>query len=202
MQTQFRNRSINIDIPSKVVDMLNAIRDSAPEAIIAGGYLRDLDHGIQPRDIDVFVPFNADLYNARMHLGATGILGDDCDQYEGDDTISMQQHWNLMATPSAIPLEVNILFCQKDIQPLQRLSRFDFGLCQIAFDSHRIIMTDGYLTDKENRTFTLQRFTGYNAHQNSLARFERLTKRYKSYYLRVPPHIRELMNVDTIEYQP
>ena len=43
------------DIPSSWRELLGEIREVAPDAVIAGGALRDRDNGRPIKDLDVFV---------------------------------------------------------------------------------------------------------------------------------------------------
>jgi hypothetical protein len=41
-------------IPAWALNALQRIRVNYPDAFIAGGFLRDLYHGVEPKDLDVF----------------------------------------------------------------------------------------------------------------------------------------------------
>lgn len=43
------------DVPELVRNLIVKVRETYPTALIAGGYLRDLDNGREPKDIDLFI---------------------------------------------------------------------------------------------------------------------------------------------------
>lgn len=49
---------IELKIPREAERLLKRIQKIYPDAVISGGYLRDLYFGKKPKDIDVFVPFS------------------------------------------------------------------------------------------------------------------------------------------------
>jgi hypothetical protein len=155
------------DIPRPVLKLFHDIQKTEPRALLAGGYLRDLDNGKVPKDIDIFVPYDYS-HNLDLLLGLDTSLSKD--DYEGDDTISAQ----FLCIIAGIDLPVNVLVCLRDVDPKERLERFDWGICQIAFDGRDLYATHAYMRDKMAKTFTLCRYTNYDQLQNSLNRFERL----------------------------
>lgn len=172
-----------IEIPKQVQQLLKQIQTVTPEAILAGGYLRDLDHKVQPKDIDIFVSAIHSLFELqRLCDVADWRYNEVTESAECDDTISNQIHW----TVEGIEQEVNVLACARDIIPVERFSRFDFGLCQIMFDGAVLITTPAYQLDKINKTFTLMRYTNSKAHENSIQRFVRFKWRYPEHKLIIP----------------
>lgn len=186
------------DIPVEWRDLLYQVQTVDPKAIIGGGCLRDLDRErqlnelagtpvhITPKDIDVFV--HDQLYEIRHVLTATyGRFESETVTAEesaaADTTVAEQQHWNIPRLP-----QINILRCDFAILPIERFARFDYGLCQVIFDGQRLMFTDAYMTDREDKTFTLLRYTNGFAHKNSLERFERFQSRpeYSGHKLIIP----------------
>jgi len=49
------------DIPSEFRFLLEEIQKTCPEAIIAGGAMREWFHGHTPKDVDIFVDNNFDF---------------------------------------------------------------------------------------------------------------------------------------------
>lgn len=186
------------DIPKSWVSLLKEIQEHDPKAIIGGGCLRDLDHQLHYdgvpfegeatiKDIDIFVSDGTILPQWTIHQ----ITFSDPESAEHDSTISGQAHFRT----GDIEYPINILYCKKDVIPAMRFSHFDFGLCQIAFDGSRIFVTDAYLTDRSEKTFTLLRASSSEAYQNSLDRFHRFQQRYRYYtlvnkFIDAPPTIK------------
>src|SRR3569623_1528091 len=69
------------DIPERWQTVLRYVQNVAPDAVIAGGALRDLDNGRPVKDIDIFVQGNAmaDLRSLREKLIELGFDCDDTD---------------------------------------------------------------------------------------------------------------------------
>lgn len=189
------------DIPQEWRILLHLLQKVDSKAIIGGGCLRDLDRRdqvqrlsrylapqaiITPKDIDIFVstslgefdPIVRAQYGDFIHETVSGE-----ESAKADSSIESQLLWELPGLP-----KINILKCHSDIIPVERFARFDFGLCQIIYDGHRILLTDAYLKDKADKTFTLLRYTNSFAHENSLERYERFVARpeYSGYTLIIP----------------
>lgn len=47
-------------IPEEWRDVLNKTQEVFPQALIAGGSLRDLDYDFEPKDVDIFIPSKED----------------------------------------------------------------------------------------------------------------------------------------------
>ena len=59
------------------------------------------------------------------------------------------------------------------------ISKFDFGLCQIAYDGEQITYTNAFIKDFMNRTMTL---THANKYDRSIERYKEWTKKkYKGW---------------------
>jgi hypothetical protein len=179
------------DIPEEVKSLLSKVQEfSRDEAILAGGYLRDLDHGVEPKDIDIFVPADWDRREFFDFLQAYLITPTNFgfkESAENDDTILEQI---IFEDSDVFPgLPINILVCKSAIKPADRFERFDYGLCQIMYDGEDLLRSAAYMKDKANGTFTLMRYTGPEAHENSLQRFKRFKARYPNHRLVIPDWI-------------
>ncbi|RVL01915.1 hypothetical protein [Sinorhizobium meliloti] len=101
---------------------------------IAGGYLRDREAGIKPKDIDVFLPGGEPLEEAQ---GIRYDLAHTCVIHLGG-------------------VEVNFIRLNHRHTLETVLGRMDIGICQIGRDqSGTIVATQAYIDDVRNKTLTI-----------------------------------------------
>lgn len=183
---ELKGQHTDLPIPEEWADTRAFLEDVIGEPVVmAGGALRDLDHGKPIKDIDVF--FHAASYEKCKHLfGLIGrALHDEiiCDPVDiaGDDVSGVGSfvldgdEWNMVGLRYPCTNE-------------SVADRFDFGICQIAWDGDRIYRSKDYQKDVQNRTFTLTPIRGGERKDVSraLVRYERLTQKYKGYRLVLP----------------
>lgn len=153
------------DIPPWWCELLAKIHETCPSAIIAGGALRDLYIGPTPKDLDIFLPRDAQLPVMTMAEGEQSA--------KFDDTVAYQFVY------SGYPLPINCIFCEQQVMPMQRFQRFDFGICKIAFDGQQIIPHDEFLWDLKSECFTLRRCDSQVGLAYSIGRYNRLRQKYQ-----------------------
>jgi hypothetical protein len=159
-----------------------------PGTILAGGALRDLNANFGPssiKDLDFFVPFGTSLYDlpeALDELGyrRTNIVASSV-WVGADTTIDSSMCFEKEGAQT-----VNIIWMAEGNTPIERLSRFDFGACQIAYDGVTYHTTTAFHTDMRERTFTLVRSDSVDQYDRSIKRFLRFTERYIGWTLRDP----------------
>ncbi|RVG58462.1 hypothetical protein [Sinorhizobium meliloti] len=101
---------------------------------IAGGYLRDREAGIEPKDIDVFLPGDQPL-----------------DDYKG-----VRYDLNTATVIHVKGFEVNLIKLNHRHTLETVLTRMDIGICQIGRDLNGTFMvTQAYLDDVKNKTLTI-----------------------------------------------
>ena len=73
------------------------------------------------------------------------------------------------------------------------LARFDFGICQAAWDGEEVYAAPEYRKDIEAKTFTLHRADNYRQFAYSMSRFDKITMdRYAGWRLVVPKEFKKL----------
>lgn len=170
------------DIPAHVRELFSSIKGVADSAVLAGGYLRDLDNGRQPKDIDIFVSLEQ-VGAVLAKMEELGFIGGDVDE-SADGDISVVDQYSFETDKINIE-PVNIIVAKHcTITPYERFQRFDFGICQIAYDGLSIIVTDNYTTDKENKEFRVCRNPEGKFHL-FLERYLRIGQRYQGWGLRM-----------------
>jgi hypothetical protein len=184
------------DIPQSWRDLLAAIRAVAPSAVLAGGALRDRDNGRPVKDLDIFVEGEGsdDLMDVREKLIERGF---ECSFPNSDEMYPIAQgevvgffdvsHPTLRPAGAAANVQLIVVrWSTEDI-----MSRFDFGICQIAFDGTAVERTAHYLQDQEERTFTIVRERRDEALEASVERFARLSPKYPGWNFQLGLALRE-----------
>lgn len=175
-------------------EILEKVKGIFPEAVIAGGCLRDLDHGVPFKDIDVFVA-------AKTGMELLVRLMDLPEDFERKRVLNFDYaHW-LKGKDETLRCAVTYVYGDYEVQfigvdlpewsPEAVLGRIDFGFCRIGMHlsgeedgGYCLVTTADYLADKEARQMSLLR--AENSHQvyQSLRRFKRLSAKYPGHRFR------------------
>lgn len=179
------------DIPVEWRRALNLVKSVAHEAVLAGGCLRDLDHGVPFKDLDIFVsafgtysdgalqeragayyPMHGPgvVFNRARRIDFTSCAFD-------TDCISSSEVWVY-----GLPLNI-VTLAYVDLSLTKVLDRMDFGLCQIGFDGFRLMTTEAYDRDRHDESFTLLRADSLSDKLRSYDRFRRLGVKYPRHKL-------------------
>ncbi len=165
---------------------LNTLSARSVDAVVAGGFLRDLWHNRQPKDIDFFV--KAEHLN---HLQAVAFLR----ELGFDASVVVHQRaaeylkfadvaWVVEGVRlNELPIQIIGLVknCDSAEQVVQRL---DLGLCQIGMDfTGAFWCSDGFMQDSILKTMTVVRAETYHDRLRSTQRFNRLVKKYPGFKL-------------------
>jgi len=147
-----------IEIPDVWIEALKECQSIDPTAIIAGGCLRDLYFGKEPKDVDIFTG----------QLPGWKLEDENCFDYEGmqyvlcvADAIKNNVHYNLIVVEPVSAEELIITF--------------DLGFCQIAFDGEKLIKSPAFLWDAKYNLITLRHIDRYT---RSIRRYARINERY------------------------
>ena len=157
------------DIPSEFRFLLDEIQKTDPQAIIAGGSLRDWFHGHTPKDIDIFVTANFDVESIpQLEIKKEQI------EHSGDldETILDSVQYDGYSKP------INIITCSEKWPPDKQVDKFDFGLCKISWDGQNIFEHSEFLWDVKHHLFTLRRPSAPCMIFKSIERYKRLRDKY------------------------
>lgn len=169
--------------------LLGLIQTRAPGALLGGGALRDYSFGVHAKDLDFFIDESANTARVievirRSHPDIVNHI--DCDVTYQDWSTDVLGIYELGGNPEMPP--VNLIRVRSGTCDLNtQLARFDFGICQIAHDGNQLRVTEAYLKDRAEKTFTLTGSRTKRQYEQSLKRFERISPRYPGWTLVAPP---------------
>ena len=199
---------MNIDkVPQRWLDVLRSVQRNFPEAVIAGGALRDLDNDRQVKDIDIFViDRGADVTTMLLDdaMGYPGVvLAEQIQEYENSTNglVSVVDYSHnkpnlLNGTMDWLVQEAgpNFQFIVIDgaardapnfYFPDYLMNDFDIGLCEIYLNGPMIFTTENYRRDKDNKTLTCTPTLGKeNRTQERLIRISAKYPEFKSIWNR------------------
>lgn len=153
-------------IPDEWVDMLSATQKLFPQAIIAGGCLRDLDYGKSPKDVDIFIKSSIDDnfskiqqigFSGNYTLGPPKLSVSAMEEYSPEiDTNKVKR--NIRKTKRQLLKEKRSIYSIYKIEykgfkyefifgceDTCSIDKFDLSFCQISFDGNQINRTEHYI---------------------------------------------------------
>jgi hypothetical protein len=189
-----------MNIMSFIGDVLARLHAAGfPEAIVAGGAIRDWDNGKESeiKDIDVFVKdrpmYLYDLTRAfpepegwQRRLMVPEHVAQYM-QFEGVKVVQEFQHPGYLdghlGLKLWVPPPVQVIVMGRDVIPEATIERHDFGICQVAYDGKAFYTSHHYDEDKANHTFTLIRCRDGKDYARSMKRWGRLSQKYTGWQL-------------------
>ena len=181
---------MTLSIPPHWTTILNEIKAAGfPEAVVAGGAMRDLYFGKPHKDLDIFIqtgPAPAGLASAinilKREFGSpTAVCTAPCVYMGWNPEVAGFVNFTIHGE------DVQIVGINRDAFSMAAiLRRIDFGICQIGWDGTNIEFTTAFFTDVANRTFTVNRQDNDNDLSRTYRRFERISARYPEHRIVVP----------------
>lgn len=170
------------DVPAAWISALRLVQHMFPRAVLAGGALRDFDHGIKAKDLDIFIDTPDEggvihLERAQRILSDNNLKGSVVDA-------TVYAEWFGHETPLAgvidleLPRTLPVQLVFGRFNPDTIFERFDFGLNQIMFDGKVIKKTVAYNHDFRERFFRMVTNGGDNQFMRRVERFCRLKAKY------------------------
>jgi hypothetical protein len=173
------------DIPKPWRHALAAVQVCCPDSMIAGGCLRDRDHGVKVKDIDIFVSSRSNesyhqVENVLKDLRRGGWKDAQVDDEKTYTSTDRYISGLINARfPGAPPIQ--IIVGTFDIGKV--LDEIDFGICQIGYDGRRIMRTRWYNDGASAHEFRLIPKVNDEGFIRSINRWARLKEKYPEWKL-------------------
>lgn len=162
--------------PGKALEILQEVNKRIPGAIIAGGFLRDILLRREPKDLDIFVPYQGEA-GVFQGAGAAPMAG--CYDMTGE----VFSVWEL----PGYALPVQIIEMQSGLSPEERAAKHDFGICQVWMTPEgNWNVTPEFHLDSEANVFTLRVVENQGEFNRSMRRWLRLREKYADWKLVIP----------------
>lgn len=163
------------------LDALALVKRTFPGAIIAGGFLRDAFFGRQKKDIDIFVPFDADERTS-LSMELDGFKRLSWSGYMVGGEVEMV--WELKDSDSfGYPVQVIMLRAGLDVEERARAHDFDF--CQVWHDG-TFWRESLDFASRNMYEVTLVHCESQKEFDRSMRRWERLKQKYPDMTLVIP----------------
>jgi hypothetical protein len=154
-------------IPQRWKEVLTALQKNGfPEAIIAGGALRDLDHGREIKDVDIFVldhgPSTEEDLERAFGYPANAMLSEGSEYHIGRPARPVVQvfefegaSYRTYEESGLHPFQIIVVKPGEGSKNFPRyvMADFDLGICRTWFDGHVWVKTYEYQTDERDKAF-------------------------------------------------
>ena len=170
-----------MEIPKAWRQILEKIQMEHPHAVLAGGALRDLDHGVKVKDLDIFIACGDDEEAAGLNelLGGKEVEQPELQWYpESMREVVLVSDYDHKVNKLEVDIDIPVQFIMCNWRVDKILSRFDYAICRIGYDGRKIFYEDDYDKDKAEKTMTLVRCKGQAALEASVERFARWRPKY------------------------
>lgn len=173
------------DIPRAWKHALAAVQVAAPEALMAGGCLRDRDLGVKVKDIDIFVPsrYAGTPDEARIMADTLRSVGWKQVGMSVDKTYSDARRFKELSGiidaryPGCPPIQIIV----GSFNMPKLISEFDFGICQISFDGTTLRRTSDYHHDRAAKVFRVVPELDDDSFIRTINRWARLKEKYPTW---------------------
>lgn len=169
----------NVTVPFAWAEALRTVQSVHPEAVLAGGCLRDLILGGPVKDLDIFIgPASTNLQEVleRRHGWRTvmSVNADYVDSMRGE--VARVHGYRV----PGFPLEIQIIQLTNLDEPHAAIKRMDFAACQVGYcGGNHWVYTPEALKDFMQRTITMLEPENEVQELRSLARARRFGDKYQ-----------------------
>jgi hypothetical protein len=186
------------------IRVLRKIQARAPDAIIAGGYHRDLYNNVPFNDVDIYIRSDANLSSSEGHdlcnssywksffnlrlddwrsADAISELG------ETDEEYDVANNSNIFTVFAMVKNQIKYNLIIINIDPIVYVDTvFDFGICKTYCDGKKVTFTKEFMSDIENKTitFTEEDVSVASLHHAMQVHLPKLKYKYPTHQLIVP----------------
>lgn len=172
-------------VPPAWAEVLRTVQSVHPEAILAGGCLRDLILGGEVKDLDIFIQAS----NSNLREVLTFRHGWRAGSSINADYVATMRDEVSGVVAYRVPgvaHEVQIIALKDLSSPLLALERMDFGACQIGMiGPTHFVYTAAAAVDLTNRTITMLEPEDHIQECRTWARADRFEEKYRASDVRV-----------------
>lgn len=190
----------SVKISDEVKEKFLFIKKICPEAILAGGALRDSFFDVSIKDIDIFVgPSFVGEWRTIVQANNYDVA------LEYDEKRGYIGNKNIISVfglkkKNATDLPIQIIVCEEIPTISSLIHEFDWGFCQIGTeDIEKIYVTKAFKDDVVNNTATLVNGYGPDNDKPSIKRGIRLQRKYSNRRFMVPLTSYQ-MNLLSVDY--
>lgn len=159
-------------IPEQWKEVLSSVKEFFPNAIIAGGSLRDLDYERPIKDVDIFIESALDtdfnkiqraFVRGRYKINPPKLSPTSMEEYTLSEEELKKQKDSIEKSKQQILKEQRKIFCIYQTQTNEysyefifgckdtcNVDKFDLSFCQISYDGQKIYKSDHYKQTEES----------------------------------------------------
>jgi hypothetical protein len=164
------------------LSIITSLRMAGFNAVVAGGYLRDSILGLEPKDIDVFLP-RTDLTTEQMEETLTRVMVQSVTCEFNLSYANMEARRVFTTLPNWGALPIQFVELSEGTDPKERVLEHDFGICQVWVDMDGLHTTGFFDVDQAQRTCTLVYCESEVEWKRSMRRWDRLKEKLTGFRL-------------------
>ena len=177
-------------MPLHFFTALQVVQRRFPEAVLAGGALRDAYIGKPVKDLDIFVSYpNHNALHPLFLIAQCFDMGGVISEQKFTGYAAMNEVAQCFQVVSELfPQPINIVLLNRKIECASDvIDRMDFGICHIGCRGmgQDMVVSDRFFRDMAMRTFTLYR---QDDEARAVRRWQRLQDKYEPPWRMVIPH--------------
>ncbi len=185
------------------VEVLTTVQEEFPDAFIAGGFFRDIELGMPPNDLDIFVGqegddqqnryrrFNGRMRNTNRDLRKAGLIGrNNAHMAPFYDQLFVEDERPLVGVAAykcdeihdqpnyIVTSPIQVIAMSADGFSLDKvIGDFDIGICQIAHDGKTLRKTARFDDDVALKRLVITRSRSFPCFRRTVARMDKLLER-------------------------
>lgn len=173
---------VQAKIPAIWMEVLASIQQDYPQAVIAGGALRDLHNGRPIKDVDIFIPRNAskkwEWFLEKSAFGRLYSIENKFNVYDEDDQEEANKHDRMIyGVGRSMIGGIRFEFIMVELSET-KIEMFDLNICQIGFDGAKVTATPAYFDGIKDKTI---RIMNVNREDRQTKRIARLKEKYNDF---------------------
>lgn len=174
-------KETNIALAAQMVNRM--FHGGFPEAIVAGGFLRDTLLDLEPKDIDIFIAKH-EASKERLVEAVGRAMGGDAKMEFNCSYNNMEVDRIISVSVPGVTFPIQVIELDGRKGPIDRVKEHDFGLCQVWLGAaYGMDCTPAFTHDKAHKTCSLVHCESVAEHTRSIRRWERLRQKLVGFRL-------------------